>query len=255
MTQASLSPDFDPPMRLDASIGMPFARDAASSGAALWLFGLTAATLVGASLLVLGTVALGVVSEAAISGFMAAVALMTGMLGMVAAAYVVTTARRAGFLRPIVRSHPKVGETVPAGMHVVPARPADPSRRLRQQREAERHARNRQASAIRTAEANLQARRAVLPTSAQPRPLAPAGTPVTARTRAVAPSAASWAHAGAQIPTAAHPVAASAHMRLAPPQVNPRSQAARMQVGVASARAAMTAQPPRPRPAVPGSRG
>ncbi len=96
MTQASLSPDLiapTPSARPDDS------ADTASSGAShltFWLFGLTAMTLVFASLLLLGLLMRSGVIDAGIRGAVGAYAALIAGVGLMAVVYVLAMGRRQG---------------------------------------------------------------------------------------------------------------------------------------------------------------
>jgi hypothetical protein len=117
----------------------------------LWLFGLTALTLVFASLLLLGLLAQGVVADASASGFVTGIAVVTSILGLAALTYVLTTARRAGYLRSSLDSVSTAASQVTEigkGLVTAPVVPAGYGARRRRMQRARRDVRRQQARAI-----------------------------------------------------------------------------------------------------------
>lgn len=259
MTQASLSPDLDPNLTIGGFENGTGGRAGMGPEASLWLLALTSLTLVFASLLLLGLVAQSVVTDASLSGFATAMATVSGGLGLVVMGYVLLAARRAGYLktsdgipararRPVVAHDP----IATAGLRVAPVVPAGLAYHRRQQLAEERAERRRQARAIDAARLSRHTSRAATPTVVRThtvettaRPVTPASAiparpaPATVPNRAARPLR---SVAGA----ADRPAAVPAFLRLDPPRVRPRGQAALLQVGVASVRTPFVLPPPHP---------
>jgi hypothetical protein len=166
VTQASLSPDLHGPLGATPSVRNAAPRHGSTSEASLWMIALTSAGLLLAALLLLGLLVRNAVSDASLGGFVSGAGIVIAVLGIGGISFAMVTARRAGYLDAIGSSladrTTKTIGVVPAGMHVVPALPADLGRRKRRQLEEARAVRARQAKAI-----------AAATTSRAPRPAAP----------------------------------------------------------------------------------
>jgi hypothetical protein len=274
VTQASLSPD------LPSSVGLrPVGgeRPGIGSEAALWLFGLTSVTLVLASLLLLALLAQDVVADGPLSGFVSATAVAIATIGVAALVYVIATAKRNGYIGAGSVATPDPSLEVPAGMHIVPATPADPAARQRRQRAEEKAARDRQAKAIAAVESERRAA-AMRPTETVTTPAPPktaprpptqpapaparapleAAAPVRPQTAApVRPPSATPPRTTATVPTQASAVAptlprpqrptpARVFPRMPAPVVRPRTQVAGSQLVAADIRMRSTATAVRP---------
>lgn len=282
VTQASLSPDLPSPVGIRPTGGE---RPVVSSEAALWLFGLTSVTLVLASLLLLALLAQDAVADGPLSGFVSATAVAIATIGVAALVYVVASAKRNGYIGAGPLATPDPSLEVPAGMHIVPATPADPAARQRRQRAEEQAARDRQAKAIAAVETERRAATTrpapAVATPAQPpkavhRPVTqPAPAPGKAPLKAAAPVRPQAAppvrprSAAPQRPTTTAPTQSSARVaslppaqrptptpvfpRLPAPVVRPRTQVARTQLLAADIRMRSTAaavRPPLARPSL-----
>lgn len=254
MTQAGLSPELSPSPTFGALEGRADASASVGAAASLWLLALTSATLVFVALLLLGLLAQGTGGDGYVGGFATAVATLTGGLGLVAAGYVLLTAHRAGYLRATSAERDSIEPAAPSGLRVAPAVPAGLAYRKRQQLAAGRARRRAQARAIdaaglakpgplapmRTpaASAPVQTARAQAPAPPRVAPRRPATPPVRvqARTRPM-PRPVVRPAASALPPTI---------LRLNPPTVRPRGQAALLQVGIASVRAPFVPRQPHP---------
>jgi hypothetical protein len=230
VSHVSPSPDFTPATTLGRLKLGAGSVEGAGPGASLWLLALTSLTLVFASLLLLGLLAQSSLVGGAVGGFATAIATVTGGLGAVAMGYVLLAAHRAGYLRAPRVEHTSPAPAVPDGLRVAPVVPAGLAYRKRQQREAERAERRKQARAIDAVGTSRQVSPVSAPVSVPARP-----TP--------APQAAAEPVAPVPAPMA-RPVASLSFPRLDPPRVRPRAQAALLQVGATSVRAPFA--PPRP---------
>ena len=274
MTQASLSPDLHAALGAPPSVRDASQRSGPSSEAALWMIALTSSTLVIAAVLMFSLLASATVRNASLGGFFMGVGVVIAALGVGGMAYVLVTARRAGYLDSAEASA-AAASVAPAGMHVVPAVPPDLGLRKRRQLEAERADRNRQAKAIATASAaTAQKARPMAPRRPAPRPVAPprpAPRPVPQRVVRSAPVRAPRPlpprpapqrppapPSRVQAPTRApitmprpqvHPPRPAAWpsrapvVRMATPPMRPRTQAATFQVNAANVRVAAPARP------------
>lgn len=255
MTQASLSPD------LPSSVGLRPAggeRPGIGSEAALWLFGLTSLTLVLASLLLLALLAQDAVADGPLSGFVSATAVAIATIGVAALAYVIATAKRSGYIGAGRLATPDPSLEVPAGMHVVPATPADPAARQRRQRAEEQAARERQAKAIAAVESERRAAAtrpaqsvatpAPVEAAAQVRPqaAAPLRPPSAAPARPTTTVPSQAASVAATPPRSQRPTPAPVFPRMPAPVVRPRTQVARTQLVAADIRMRSTATAVRP---------
>lgn len=260
MTQATLSTEFDPTSGLAPPRDV---RSGASSEAALWLFGITAATLVLASLLILGLVAQNALADAALSGFVSALALVVGIVGVVAMGYVVATAHRAGYLS--LAEMPRLAASTfsadaawvddapppSSGLRVVPALPPDLSARRRHEVAAARDARAKQARAIAAADT---ARRSA-------RPATPLVSPVRSRQVQVIRPVPSLrpttgpvgrrSHSSPGPRPAARPSGVPPYLRMSTPPVHPQVRTTHFQVAVVDTRSPYMSGPwPMSRPLV-----
>lgn len=262
MTQASLSPDL--PGALGAVPANPAAdvRPGPISEAALWLVALLSSGLVLAAVLLLGLLARNAIADASFGGFVSGIAVMVAALGVGGQAYALVTAKRQGLLGPAPdAAAPTASAAVPDGMHVVPARSADPSRRRREELQAARAERSKQATAIAAAvAASTEPRPTQRPPATPPAtprqnvsapPPVPTAQPVPARPAPPRQAQADRPMARTQsIPRlairmpgppvraprpAAWPMAAPV-VRMAGPRVHPHSQAALFQVAAANER-------------------
>ena len=261
MTQASLSPDLPSAVRTRTTDGT---RPGLSSEAALWLFALTSVALVVASVLLVGLLAQGAISDASIGGFLWATAIVTAAIGLGALAYVGTAAKRSGSVAADQDKKAAASDDADDGLRVAPAVPADLGRRKRLQLAEEQAARSRQAKAIASAEAVRRAR-----TVSRPRPITtvtipPATSPTHAPVQAPAPTPVQVRPAAIPRPVATprrpavvgirpvarpnRPTPAPVFPRVPAPMVRPRTQVARAQVMATDIRA--RAMRPAPRPPV-----
>jgi hypothetical protein len=278
VTQASLSPELSSTAALGALDGRPATSTGVGPAASLWLLALTSATLVFASLLLFGLLAQGAVGDGYVRGFATAVATLTGGLGLVAAGYVLVTAHRAGYLRAPETGPDSVEPVAATGLRVAPVVPAGLAYRKRQQRAAELAERRKQARAIDTAAAAKPALRGPAHTPAVTTPMRSAGPaparpkvappppvptrPAVASARTAAPARPMAPARPAAVPPvrthaptrptprlATRPAVSAvspAVLRLSPPTVRPRGQAALLQVGTASVRAPFVPRQPHP---------
>jgi hypothetical protein len=238
VTQASLSPD------LDGALGAaPVSRDTdmpqgAVSEGALWVVALLSSGLVLAAVLLLGLLARNAITDASFGGFISGIAVMVAALGVGGQTYALVTARRQGLLPTPTKVSATAASSVPSGMHVVPARPADLGRRRREQLEAAHSERSKQAKAIAAAVASSTiprpAQRPATPRPAAPRPSQP---PVpAARTQPNPPPAIRMPATTVWVPRpAAWPTAAPV-LRMSAPQTHPQAQAALFQVNATNVR-------------------
>ena len=263
MTQASISPPLSPTAAFGGVQGRADAPAGVGPAASMWLLAMTSATLVFAALLLLGLLAQGTVGDGYVRGFATAVATLTGGLGLVAAGYVLLTAKRAGYLRAAQADRDSTELGAPTGLRVAPVVPAGLAYRKRQLRAAERAERRKQARAIHAAglpkpvppppvraPAAAPVRSAAVQAAAGPRVAPP--RPTVARPAPVRPAAAA-VRAQAPTPPMPRPVGRPATsavppavLRLNPPVVRPRGQAALLQVGTASVRAPFVPRQPHP---------
>ena len=280
MTQASLSPELDPTLSLGGLKGSAERRASVGPEASLWLLALTSVTLMFASVLLVGLVAQGAGDDSYVHGFATAIAALTGGLGMVVVGYVLLVAHRAGYLGKSGGEGTGSEPITPDGLRMAPSIPAGLAYRKRQQRAEQQAERRRQARAIDAVEQKQQARRAPAqvhpapeqtpartqavqapprPKAAPPQRVAAPARPAPARPAAARPTPARPAAAAparvrppvrSQARGVVRPAASPAFLRLNPPRVRPRGQAALLQVGAASVRAPFV--PPRPQPVLPG---
>ena len=254
MTQASLSPEFHPPLGASASTRDGQADPVGISEAALWIIGLTSSGLLIASILLLGVLARSILDDASLAGFIAGSSVMLATLGVGGLAYALVTARREGYFGQRESAKPVAAEApAPRGMYVVPAVPADLGRRKRRELHDERSARSQQAKAIAAAAVVSKPRsvtqrppaprptpvrtaRPTPPRVAPPVPVRPA-PPVPVRSQQAPRPAIRMPRPQVRPPRpAAWPMAAPV-MRMSAPRVHSHSQAALFQVNAANVRA------------------
>lgn len=191
MTQASLAPDMPSAMPQMPSDHASDTSGAGRPAVTLWLFGLTAMTLVFASLLLLGLLARSEIVDASIQSAVNAYTVLTAAIGLVAMAYVLTMGRRAGlFGSTRVTDSDTQLSTETGGLMIAPTVPPGIALRARQEAERSRQARSQRARAIATASAPRQGARPatayrapamaqrVVPVAAPPR-AAPVPRPAT----------------------------------------------------------------------------
>ena len=240
MTQASLSTDRPSPARPPAPEASRSGDDLISSEGALWFFGVTAATLVFASLLMVGLLTQQAIEDAGLNGFLFAVAVGLAGVGLVAFAYVMSLARRAGYLSTddaatTAEPSPKVTRSKTAaeneGLRVAPTVTAGIGVAKRRERAQQQVARSRQATAIAAA--------SMTPTQARPSPAPRAAFQASTPRPAARPQAAR----PQQIRRPAPP-----RLRLPAPSVRPRTNAAMFQASVGAVRAGSFPTPMRPLP-------
>jgi hypothetical protein len=263
VTQASLSPEFQPPLGASESTRDGQVHPVGTSEAALGIIGLTSSGLLIASVLLLGVLARSILQDASLGGFIAGSSIMIATLGVGGLAYALVTARRAGYFSPRVDAKPVAAAALaPEGMHVVPAVPADLGRRMRRELHDERSARSQQAKAIATATVASKPRPAVQrPPAARPthpqraipqagvhtaRPVAPrvglpapvrTAPPTPARTQPIPRPTIPMPRPQVRQPRPAAWSPAAPVLRMAAPQMHPHSQAALFQVNAANVRA------------------
>ncbi len=200
VAQASLTPDLLQAQPTNPSIEANDVRTAAEPEATLWLLALTATGLVMAAVLLLGLLVQSTVRDASVGGFALGVAVMIATLGIGALAYVLTAARRAGWLDSLEDAPVPAASPTPSGMHVVPAVPADPARRKQRELQDQRSARSQQAKAI-AAAAGVSVK--PRPSDQQP----PASRPATPRQSIAGPTPERVAPAAVTRPASAQGVA------------------------------------------------
>lgn len=163
MAQVGLSPDPQPDTPSQHANNAPGGGAKGRPAISYWLFGLTAMTLVFASLLLLGLLMRSGVIDPTIRAAVTAYGALIAGIGLVAAAYVLAMGRRHGIFRSRGRERHAVRTLrMGGGLTFVPTVPPHSQRELVQGREA----RSRQAHAIAIAAAPLMP----LPhTSAAPR--------------------------------------------------------------------------------------
>jgi hypothetical protein len=230
----------------------------AASQAALWLFGLTASTLVFAALLLLGVLAQAASIDARLNGFVTALALVVGIVGVAAVAYVVVSAHRAGYLgQPEARQRvdmpaERAGDppSPSSGLRVVPALPADLVARRRRELAARRDVRATQARAIATVEST---QRRVSPTPA----FATRSVQLMRLTPQVRPTAGLAARRSTAVLAASRPATRPTGvpptLRMSAPPVHRQVRSAQLQLAVADLRAGHPGAGPA-QPRMPGHR-
>jgi hypothetical protein len=214
----------------------------------LWLFGLTAMTLVFASLLIFGLLARSGTVDSAVTTGVSVYAVLTASIGLAALAYVLTMSRRAGLFGSH-RTENTAWHSVPDAddLTVAPTVLPDSSSRLSREQAQAREARRHRARAITTAAASGERQWAVPPSAKAE--AAVASVPVT-KSKAV-PQKAVWPPRMPQ-PTSASPPrrpvseatppvqgqyrhgGAPAYLRMKAPAAMPRVQPAAFQVMAAS---------------------
>ena len=254
VSQASLSPQIKSAAPSAGPDHVSNEHDGRHSAVTLWLFGLTAMTLVFASLLILGLLARRGIVDPSVSNAVNAYTILTSTIGLVALAYVLTMARKAGLLTSSQGAEADAPASPPSdGLRIAPAVTAGVAPRVRQKTVAAQQARSRQARAIAAAAVPRTPRRSQIDPAPAPMRVAPKPSPSR-----VYPSAPTAVKAAARMkpsvaPGATIPVvaprsagAAPAWLRPARPPVGMPVQPAAFQVRIASLRAPFWVEPRRP---------
>jgi hypothetical protein len=249
VAQATLTPDTvstSPPSPSTDSGG-----SAQRIGPTLWLFGLTAMTLVFASLLLLGLLTRSAIVDSMVRDAVNAYTVLTATVGLIAMTYVLAMARKAGFFGTSrTDTHVAPAAADAAGLMVAPT----VSPHLRQQAAMAHESRTRQARAISAAAAHQVQRRtqrvfmplagvasvpgpSVQSARPAPRPVVAVARPVAAVARPVMPI-----RARSPRPAGGAP----AFLRMAQPPMHTRAQPAAWQVRAASGRAPRRVRPQPP---------
>ncbi len=219
MAQASLSPDYGSVAPPNPSADAEDVGAIQRHGPTLWLFGLTAMTLVFASLLLLGLLARSAIVDPTVRDAVNAYTMLTATVGLVAMTYVLAMARKAGFFGSSRTSAPALhADPETEGLLIAPTVPASVSPHLLRKTAVAQASRAQQARAISAA--------------AIPRPPWPAATAPVRPPAPVAPHLVMPAQTWSQRP----PGAAPAFLRMSPPPMHPHAQPAAFQVWAASRR-------------------
>ena len=275
MTQTTLPSTTPPTPRSAGPDDASDHQDGRHLPVTLWLFGLTAMTLVFASLLLLGLLVPVGRDDSSVMRAVSVYTAVTSIIGLVALGYVLTVARRSGYLGPqddlqAALPPPTMTTTAPAGLSIAPSVPPTAAPRLQQKKVQAKRARSRQARAIAAA---ATPRRPHMPMASVPpapvraasnspkpsaRPIVPSARPAASRPARQAPRESTMPptvntmpvemNRAATIPVrpSRPPGAAPAWLRMGPPTPGVRAQPAVFQVRAASIRAPFWVQPPSP---------